>query len=313
MLGLLHRAVLFAALIAAGSSADAASTAEEVGLAVCVPGRTVEANAAGTWTSATVIKRHANECIVRLRYAGVENTWYVSGEKVRPVSSRAEHLQVQAGKPGKPVGGTTVIDTSPEEAFADFNRDYAAARAKYFGRRVRISGVPSKLQDGRLYFFRLGYDLAATCDFPDVARAQLARLKLGYQRVVVTGYAQDTAGRYTLRLDQCVLNDVLANPPVASEHASILPYGRYNCTNAGQGAGFLDLAASTYTVGGVTGSYYFNPATSQITFRSGSYARWGWEGRWRTDARNPGGPIEPRIELSDGIKLNVRCYRETDG
>lgn len=218
---------------------------------------------------------------------------------LRPVSGAPKG----AGKPDLVAGGPVVSVTAKQISDA-FERDPANAKATWLGRKVRVTSQ----------FWHLGSDsasiksnivqVAAKCWIEASDRPQWRTVPDGAQ-VTVEGSATDW-GNTGIALQDCQLVGQ-GGAPVMRAGPARPPLGRYFCRSAGQGIGTVNLSANRYIVDGVSGAWRFEPATNHISFPSGSYAKWGWGGEWRTDPDGVGGPPEPRMVLRDGKGLKVTC------
>ncbi|MEY2447229.1 MAG: hypothetical protein QOH79_705 [Acidimicrobiaceae bacterium] len=67
------------------------------------------------------------------------------------------------------------------------------------------------------------------------------------------------------------------------------PTGHYVCHNSGAYFGFVDIPrAGTYSVnGGDEGAFLFDSGTSVVTFTSGQFHDYGWDGHWYPAGTNP--------------------------
>lgn len=272
--------------------------------AFCTPGRVVEGKLGGQWSSATVIKAHSDECVVQMMYAGVAQTVYLASVDIRDAPSNASRAQQAAVEGSARIGGD-VVTTTPEQIYDDFYRDGVAATAKYIDRQVRITGVVHSLVDREIRFFRGGYDLVASCNFPATAGPKLSRLQPG-QSVTVTGYGESRVSHHNIRLSRCDLESTGVKVGTPG-FAAAPPFGRYQCYAGGQPAGTLDFGGGNYVVSGVRGGYRYDATSRRITWLSGNYAKWGWKGVWEQGPKRSDGISDPRIALTDSQGLRVSC------
>ena len=221
-------------------------------LSGCAPGAKIEGRLGGEWLPATVVEARPDECVVKMMYVGVEQTVHLAPKDFRAEPSVPALAQRAAARnlDSSPQSGS-IVSTTPEQIYDDFARDGAAAAAKYVGSQLRIIGAAHDIADGQITFFRLGYDLVATCDFPATARPKLAQLQKG-QRVTVTGYVESRVSQHTLKVSSCVLEKAGGLPQAASV-VQQPPAGRYLCHSGGEQNGFMDLTPSSYVVDGVRG------------------------------------------------------------
>ena len=214
-----------------------------------------------------------------------------------------------AGAPDVAATGPAVALTA-RQISTMFDRDPAGAKARLLGRKVRVTSQ----------FWSLGSDsasiksnlaqVAAKCRIEAADRHQWREVPDGAD-VTVEGTATDYRDSgIALQGCQLVRQEAAAVPHAGPDRPAP---GRYFCRSAGNGIGYLNLAAASYTVDGVTGAWRFDPASRRLAFQGGSYASWGWTGEWRTDPDGPGGPPEPRIVLRDGKGLKVTCTPQPRG
>lgn len=288
--------VSIGATIAAVYALSGQPAAAQSGAALCTKGVAVEYVVAGRRYPGRVEGNDGAKCQVYAKaYMGVIDIPYAD--------LRAAGDATEKGKPDVVAGGAP-LNATPREIVDAFERDPAAAKARYLNRRVRVTGTIFTLRSDSLWMKANLYQTAAVCMIQPGDRPALQALKEGAQ-VSVEGTASER-GNESIFLQGCKLVRQGAAPVVAAGPAAP-PAGRYYCRSAGRGIGYLNLGVGSYTVDGVAGAWRFDPATKRLAFASGSYAKWGWSGEWRTDPDGVGGPPEPRIVLRDNAKLKVTC------
>jgi hypothetical protein len=224
--------------------------------------------------------------------------------------NRAPARAQVAAPPGKtmPSNGGTVV-TTPEEVLRIAARDHDAAVARYDGKTVRVTSLPGRIgisgNTMRLYADPSRYTASVVCLFEPDHMGELRSIPDG-AAVTVEGDA-NFAGAERINIQNCHLVTIGSGPQQVAAPGRP-PMGKYICMQSGQGIGDLTLTPSTYIASGKTGNYSFDAASSRFRFTSGNYAEWGWTGVWKTDAQSPGGVPEPRIDITDGHRLNIHCY-----
>lgn len=285
--------VLIAALTPRAAKAQSGAT-------LCRVGEPVEYVNAGRRYPGRVEGNNGRNCLVYAKaYMGVIDVAY--GD-LRSPSGAPEGGKADAPSPELEARGITTV--TPREIVDAFRRDPAAAKARLVGRPIRIRTAIHTVDDKSIWLKATLYQTAAVCLVEPPNRDALQQLRAG-DVVTVEGVSSDR-GDESLFVQNCRVVGQ-GEAPVAVGGPPRPPAGRYDCRSAGQGVGGLTLAESTYTVEGVTGTMRFDPASRRLTFSSGSYAKWGWLGEWRTDADGVGGPPEPRVVLTDGKSLRVTC------
>ena len=272
------------------------AVAQPSGAGLCQPGHKVEYASSGRRFPGEVRGNDGSKCQVYAKaYMGVIDVAYSD--------LRADGGAPESGKPDLAAAGPALA-TTPREIVDAFERSPVAAKARYLNRRVRVTGSIFTIRSDSLWLKANLYQTAAVCMIEPGDRAPLLSLKEGVQ-ITVEGTASDR-GNESIFLQGCRLVGRGAAPvPLASPDRPM--NGRYFCRSAGRGIGYVSLAGTSYTVDGVSGAMRYDPARRRLTFASGSYAKWGWSGEWRTDPDGIGGPPEPRIVLTDGKGLRVTC------
>jgi hypothetical protein len=95
------------------------------------------------------------------------------------------------------------------------------------------------------------------------------------------------------------------------------PLGKYVCRQGMTTINYHTLSSpGAYEVGGVAGSYAYDPATGEVQWQSGSYADWNYTGLYahRTAASLGRAEDEHIIRLTDPTgALRVDCFLMADG
>jgi hypothetical protein len=226
-----------------------------------------------------------------------------------PGNGQARPSQAAASPAASMPSRAAVVNTTPEEVLRLTTRDHDAAVARYDGKRVRVTSLPGRIGISgntiRLYADPSRYSASVVCLFEPGAMGELRSIPDG-AAVTLEGDA-NIAGAERINLQNCQVIAIGARPQPASAPTRP-PMGKYICMQSGRGIGDLLLAPSSYTASGKTGGYAFDAASGRFDFTSGAYASWGWRGMWKTDPQSPGGVPEPRIDITDGAKLNIHCY-----
>ncbi len=204
---------------------------------------------------------------------------------------------------------TSMVTTTPEEVLRIASRDHDLAVARYDGKFVRVTSLPGRIgisgNSMRLYADPSRYTASVLCLFEPERMSELRSVPDG-AAVTVEGDA-NIAGAERINIQNChvvAIGGQSAKAAIPSQP----PMGKYICMQSGQGIGDLVLSRSSYTASGKTGFYSYSAGTGKFVFTSGNYAQWGWSGVWKTDSQSPGGVPEPRIDITDGGKLNIHCY-----
>ena len=272
------------------------AVAQSTGAGLCQAGRKVEYVNTGRRYPGEVRGNDGRKCQVYAKaYMGVIDVAYPD--------LRADSGATENGLPDSVTAGPP-LSTTPHEIVAAFERDPAAAKARYLNRMVRVTGSVFTIRSDALWLKANLYQTAAVCLIEPAQRGPLRTLREGME-ITVEGTATDRGNESIFVQDCRVLRQGTA--PVLQAGSDRPANGRYFCSSAGRGIGYLILSGNLYSVDGVGGAARYDPATRRLVFASGSYAKWGWTGEWRTDPDGMGGPPEPRIVLTDDKGLRVTC------
>ena len=92
------------------------------------------------------------------------------------------------------------------------------------------------------------------------------------------------------------------------------PIGKYVCRQYMTTMGYLSLKnRDTYEVSKVIGKYSYDASTNQFDWKSGSYQKWGWEGKYEFVPAEGERPAEHVIRIvGENGKLKINCYYMAD-
>lgn len=200
------------------------------------------------------------------------------------------------------------VVTTAEDVYREWTRNEAAARAKYEGRTIQVTGKSpsvhrSTFAGSSSVILRAYYSNVVTCLFDEADKAQLDRVDADRPVTVIGAAAK--LGPGGLGLSGCRVADAgtatpEAAPPKPAAPASS-PVGEY-AVYQGSGAGFAYQYALTLSAGGRYrlgagggGSYAYDAATKRLRFASGPLRGFGGYHYLRTEDAAKG---EPAIALS---------------
>ncbi|CAA9343447.1 MAG: hypothetical protein AVDCRST_MAG68-3174 [uncultured Gemmatimonadetes bacterium] len=204
-----------------------------------------------------------------------------------------------------PTLGAAQISTTPQQVYAEFNRDGGTANRKYVGQTVQVRGTADVIERATfanrsgIHFYGDMPRVSVQCHFDDADLAQLDRVARG-STVTVVGSQAEHVSTYTIRLQHCrVVSQQAAQPerqtPAAAALPANPPMGEYAVYQWNGPGGFAYQYRVTLTAGGryrvrdnEWGTYSYDAGSKRLRFASGPLR--GFGGLYYTRGRNANGP-----------------------
>ena len=295
---------ILVALVAAGVFASAAS-------AQLAKDQQVEVEWVNKWYPATVLAVEGTKTQVRYTLYGDRYDEWVTSERLRTSDATNAPTPVSSTALRSAANGA-VVQTTPEQVYADAERNETAAKAKYLGRQVTVRGTLTRTtinesgtlfaaEDSIAWFsIRSNYFTPVRCLFSADHVDELKALNNG-DVVTVTGTG-DTLAVETLILKNCRVGGTSAAAPKVQKATRLPanpPMGTY-AVYQGDSTGFAFQHDLTLASGGQyrtqygSGTYSYNVGSKRLSFKSGPLN--GFGGLYYTKGENADN--EPTIALN---------------